>query len=119
MLKSEKIHYLELPAKDIEIVKTFYSGVFDWSFVDYGDEYVAFNDAGLAGGFYQSDLKSTTDKGGVLVVLYSDDLAKTQTEIESAGGKITKPVFSFPGGKRFHFSDPNGNELAVWSKESA
>jgi len=115
MNKHEKINYVEFPAKDIEATKTFFSTVFGWSFVDYGAEYVAFSDQGLDGGFYQSDLSVSTDTGSALIVFYSNALEETLSKIEKAGGKILKPIFSFPGGRRFHFGDPNGNEYAVWS----
>ena len=74
-----------------------------------------FPDQGIDGGFFQSDLNTSTDNGSALIVFYSEDLDKTLAKIESAGGLIIKPVFSFPGGRRFHFGDPNGNEFAVWS----
>ena len=115
MSKHEKIDYVEFPAKDISATKTFFSKVFSWDFVDYGSEYAAFLNAGLDGGFYLSELVASTSAGGALVVFYSLELENTLQKIEGAGGKIIKPVFSFPGGRRFHFSDPNGNEYAVWS----
>ncbi len=114
--KHEKINYVEFPAKDIEVAKTFFTTVFGWSFVDYGLEYTAFSKAGLDGGFFKSELNSSSDKGSTLIVLYSENLEATQSKIEKARGKIVKPIFSFPGGRRFHFTDPNGNEYAVWSE---
>jgi predicted enzyme related to lactoylglutathione lyase len=111
----EKINYLEFPAKDIEATRSFFSSVFDWEFVDYGPEYTAFSNAGIDGGFFKSPLNASTENGSVLVVFYSDELEQTQTKVTAAGGTIIKPVFSFPGGRRFHFADPNGNEFAVWS----
>ncbi len=119
MPKHEKINYLEFPAKDLEATKAFFSVAFNWSFTDYGPEYTAFMDEGLDGGFFKSDLSVSTEKGSVLVVFYSETLEATQSKIEKAGGAIIKPVFSFPGGRRFHFSDPNGNEFAVWSDKEA
>lgn len=115
MSKHEKINYVEFPSKDLDVTKEFFGEVFGWSFEDYGPEYIAFTNEGLDGGFYKSSLCSTTDNGSVLVVLYSDELEVTQSKIENAGGKIIKPIFPFPGGRRFHFADPNGNEYAVWS----
>ena len=115
MNEHEKINYVEIPAKDMLATKTFFSEVFGWSFVDYGPEYSAFSNAGLDGGFYQSDLTVSTENGSVLIVFYSKDLKQTQTKIEAAAGSVIKPIFSFPGGRRFHFTDPNGNEYAVWS----
>jgi hypothetical protein len=87
--------------------------------VDYGPEYTAFSDQGVDGGFFKSDLKSTSSNGGALIVLYSRDLEDTQHKITEAGGVIVKQIFSFPGGRRFHFAEPSGNELAVWSDGTA
>jgi predicted enzyme related to lactoylglutathione lyase len=110
-----KINYIEIPAKDIEAAKSFFLTVFGWSFVDYGPEYTAFSNAGIDGGFYKSELTAATAKGSVLIVFYSETLEQTQAKIEAAGGSILKPIFTFPGGRRFHFADPNGNEYAVWA----
>ncbi|UCG77562.1 MAG: VOC family protein [Nitrospirota bacterium] len=115
MKQHEKINYIELPAKDIEATRNFFTKVFDWSFVDYGPDYTAFADEGIDGGFFRSDMSVSTAKGSVLVVFYSEKIEFTQKKIEDAGGKIIRPTFSFPGGRRFHFEDPNGNEYAVWS----
>jgi predicted enzyme related to lactoylglutathione lyase len=115
MNEHEKINYVEFPAKDIAATKNFFSSVFGWQFTDYGPEYTAFSNAGLEGGFYKADLNASSEKGGALIVFYSEALESTQAKIEGAGGSIIKPIFSFPGGRRFHFTDPNGNEYAVWS----
>ena len=115
MNNHEKINYVEFPAKDIETTKAFFSSVFGWTFIDYGPEYTAFDNAGMDGGFFKSELAVSTNTGSALIVFYSDDLEQTQSKITDAGGTIIKPVFSFPGGRRFHFGDPNGNEFAVWS----
>ena len=115
MNQHEKINYLEFPAKDIAATKAFFSAVFDWSFVDYGPQYAAFANAGIDGGFFQSELSMSTANGSALTVFYSQTLEQTQTKITQAGGAIIKATFPFPGGRRFHFSDPNGNEYAVWS----
>jgi predicted enzyme related to lactoylglutathione lyase len=115
MNEHEKINYVEFPAKDLEATKVFFATVFGWSFADYGPDYTAFLNQGLNGGFFKSDLTATTSTGSALVVLYSKELEQTQAKIEAAGGTIVRPIFSFPGGRRFHFSDPNGNEWAVWS----
>lgn len=112
----EKINYVEFPAKDIKQTKDFFKKVFNWSFIDYGPDYTAFSNAGLDGGFYHSNLTVNTKNGSALVVLYSKDLETTQENIVEAGGSIIKPIFSFPGGRRFHFGDLNGNEYAVWSE---
>lgn len=116
MTKNNKINYIEIPAKNIEATKAFFSEVFGWSFVDYGPDYCSFAAQGVDGGFFKSDLVVSTKNGSPLIVLYSDALETTQDKIEKAGGEIIKPIFSFPGGRRFHFGDPNGNEFAVWSE---
>lgn len=116
MKENGKINYVELPSRDIEATKRFFNAAFDWSFVDYGPDYVAIQDAGLDGGFYKSDNVATTENGSVLVVLYSADLDQAQERVKSAGGIIVQNTYDFPGGQRFHFADPNGNEYAVWSE---
>ena len=115
MNKHEKINYVEFPAKDIQVAKAFFTAVFNWSFIDYGPDYTAFNDEGLDGGFFKSPLASTTKDGATLIVFYSQQLEETQAKIEKENGTILQAIFAFPGGRRFHFADPNGNEYAVWS----
>lgn len=119
MNEHEKINYVEIPAKDIEVTKAFFTRIFGWSFIDYGPEYTAFSNEGIDGGFFQSNLSVSTENGSALIVFYSKDLEQTQAKIKDAGGSIIKPIFSFPGGRRFHFGDPNGNEYAVWSDVEA
>ena len=118
MPSHEKINYLEFPVKDLEATKKFFSDVFQWSFEDFGPEYCAFSNAGMDGGFYQSDLNSLTTNGAALIVFYSEALEETEVKIKKSGGQIIKEIFTFPGGRRFHFSDPNGNEFAVWSDKA-
>ncbi len=115
MNQHEKISYVEFPSRDMVATKKFFAEVFNWSFTDYGDNYIAFSDQVLEGGFYKSEQCSSTSNGAALVVFYSRDLEETLSKIEKAEGMIVRPVFSFPGGRRFHFTDPNGNEYAVWS----
>jgi predicted enzyme related to lactoylglutathione lyase len=115
MNNHEKINYIEFPAKYMEITKDFFGKVFAWSFTDYGPDYASFSNAGIDGGFYKADLAASYEKGSALIVLYSENLENTLEKIEGAGGIIVKPIFSFPGGRRFHFKEPSGNELAVWS----
>ncbi|RLV57960.1 VOC family protein [Parashewanella curva] len=110
-----QVNYLEIPAKDIAVTKAFFTQVFDWEFMDFGDEYCSFTGQTVNGGFYLADTHVSLEKGSPLIVLFSDDLSQTQTDIEQAGGSIIQPEFSFPGGRRFHFADPNGNEFAVWA----
>lgn len=116
MKTDNHINYIEIPAKDISATKKFFGEVFGWEFVDYGPDYCSFSNEGVDGGFFKSDLTASTNNGSVLIVLYSNDLEITQSSVEAAGGSIIKPIFSFPGGRRFHFTDPSGNEFAVWSE---
>lgn len=107
-----KIDYVELPGTNLPRSKHFFANAFGWSFTDYGPEYFAFENAGLDGG-----MDGTADAvEKPLVVLKADDLVAAQKQIEDAGGKITRPIFTFPGGKRFHFLEPGGNEMAVWAE---
>lgn len=119
MDQHEKINYLEFPAKDMMATKRFFNSVFGWEFTDYGPAYSAFSHAGINGGFFVSKLNSSTHNGSALVVFYSKDIQQTLQKITKGGGEIVKDIFSFPGGCRFHFTDPNGNEFAVWSEASA
>jgi len=111
----EKINYVEYPARDLSATKRFFQEAFGWQFQDYGPDYSAFSDQGLDGGFFSSELASRTSEGSALIVFYSDRLEDTLARIVAAGGKVVKPVFAFPGGRRFHFTEPSGNEFAVWS----
>jgi predicted enzyme related to lactoylglutathione lyase len=106
-----RINYVEFSAEDLAAIKDFYAAAFGWQFTDYGPDYAAFTDGNLDGGFERG---SNRGKDGALVILYSDDLQKTLETVMMSGGTIAKPIFDFPGGKRFHFRDPAGNELAVW-----
>jgi uncharacterized protein len=107
-----RIDYVEFPTTDIAATKRFYTGAFGWKFTDYGPDYTSFEDGRLTGGFFKAD---TAGAKGALIVIYADDLAAAEARVRQAGGKITKAAYSFPGGRRFHFTDPGGNELAVWS----
>lgn len=111
-LKHEQIQYIEFLSKDIAKAKDFYTKSFGWKFTDYGDGYTAFEGDFVDGGFATGEPVN----GTVLVVLYSEDIEATKNKIINAGGKITKDIFSFPGGKRFQFMDLDGYELAVWSE---
>lgn len=115
MNEHEKISYIELPARNIQATKTFFNQAFGWEFTDFGPDYAAFSSQGIEGGFYSADLASISSEGAALVIFYSQNLAATQAKIEQAGGMIIKPAFDFPGGQRFHFVEPSGNEFAVWS----
>ena len=107
-----RIDNIELAVSDIARSREFYGKAFGWTFTDYGPAYCEFSDGRLTGGLANG---SPVTPGGPLVILYADDLAETQRRLEAAGARIVKPVFAFPGGRRFHFLDPDGYELAVWS----
>ena len=114
--KSNLIDYVEFAASDLAASKSFFSSVFGWKFTDYGPNYTAFSESGLDGGFYSDGKRSLAEEGGALVVLYSTDLERTLEAVRNGGGTITKEIFKFPGGRRFQFLEPSGNELAVWSE---
>jgi len=109
--------YIEFPATNVEATKRFYHEVCGWDFKDWGPGYTSFHDGRIAGGFTtDAQVASGSKTTGVLVVLYAKDLNETYNKVKSAGGRIVRETFEFPGGRRFHFADPNGNELAVWSE---
>ena len=110
-LRHEQVQYIEFLSQDLEKIKHFYTGAFGWKFTDYGPEYAAFEGDFVDGGFTKGKPKN----GSILVILYSEKLEETLSKVEREGGQIVKEIFGFPGGRRFHFSDPDGNELAVWS----
>lgn len=113
-MKNNQINYIEFKAKNLDEIQTFYHNVFGWNFTNYGPDYISFENAGIEGGFHKSE---DNVRNGALVVLYHNNLENIKKKIIRENGKITQDIFSFPGGKRFHFSDPSGNELAVWSEE--
>lgn len=115
MSKHLSIDYLEFHASNMDATKVFFAEVFGWTFTDYGEEYTAFVGSGMDGGFFKSGKNSRADSGAALTVFYSETLEQTQADIEKAGGEIIQPIFSFPGGRRFHFVEPSGNEFAVWT----
>ncbi len=112
-MKTPNIHinYIEFKSTDLEASKTFYSKAFGWTFTDYGSNYTAFENAGISGGFEKTE---ALVNNGVLVVLHHKNLEDIKQKVITLGGKISVDIFSFPGGKRFHFLDPSGNELAIW-----
>lgn len=111
---SSPISYIEFKAHDLEQIKAFYNSLFGWNFTDYGPTYTSFSESGVEGGFEKAE---GPIMNGALVVLYDTDLESLITKVVDAGGLISKEIFSFPGGRRFHFTDPSGNELAVWSDQ--
>lgn len=114
--RDRKIDYIEFNVGDIERSKLFYAKAFDWQYTDYGPTYTEFTDGRLTGGFTTNEAPRP---GGPLVIIYAEDLIEIQRRLEIAGAVITKPVFEFPGGSRFHFQDLDGYELAVWSDKTA
>jgi len=114
MSNTTKINYIELPITDMAASKAFYSAAFGWAYVDYGPTYAAFEGAGIDGGLDGASNRKPS-KDGALVVMHTKDLEAAQASVEDAEGKITVPIFAFPGGRRFHFTDPSGNELAMWT----
>ena len=107
--------YIELPAFDFDAAEQFYSSLFSWEFISYGEEYLAFKSGLCEGGFYKSTLVSSSKQGAALPILQTDTLDALALEVSQSAGAVTKSIFYFPGGRRFHFTDPHGNELAVWS----
>lgn len=116
-MHENRINYIEIPAIDLPKTKAFFSALFGWEFVDYGPSYCSFNDGYLDGGFYQTDQVMTSAKGSALIVFYARDLEAWEAKVQELGGRIVRSTFSFPGGRRFHFADPNGNEFAIWSDQ--
>lgn len=105
--------YIEIPAKNLKVAESFFRELFGWEFVEYGPEYLAFNAEGFHGGFYKSDMIARSDTGSVLVILPSTDLEGMEKRVVELGGTIVKEIFSYPGGRRFQFTDPNGNEFSI------
>ncbi|WP_038876559.1 VOC family protein [Vibrio jasicida] len=116
MHQHEKLNYVEFGTRDINATKQFFEQTFGWRFVDYGPEYSAFSGQGLDGDFYAAEQVSQTTNGAALLVFYSSDIHTTLAKVEQFGGQIIRPIFEFPGGCRFHFAEPSGNEFAVWSE---
>ena len=108
-----RLDYVEFAARDVGAAKKFYSEVFGWRFTDYGPDYTSFSDGRLSGGFRgDPNARANTNP---LIVIYTSELERTQGAVLAAGGIVVLPTHEFPGGRRFHFADPNGLELAVWS----
>lgn len=107
------IDYLEMPSRDLAATKAFFTALFGWSFQDYGPDYCAFDDGRMTGGFYAAE--KIADTGAPLIVFYHPELEKIVSDVTRFGGKITREIFAFPGGRRFHFQPPGGGEFAIWS----
>lgn len=113
--RDRRIDYVEFPATDLARTRAFYGAAFGWTFTEYGPDYLAFSDGALDGGFARADAV-TPARGGALVILYAADLDALRAAVLAAGGRIVAEPYAFPGGRRFHFADPDGHELAVWSE---
>ena len=114
MRAENRIDYVEIPVTDLPRSRAFFEAMFGWQFQEWGDDYVSFNDGRLNGGMCKAD--ATAPARGVLLVFYSDDLERDVGRVQELGGTISQEIFSFPGGRRFHFLDPAGTEFAIWSE---
>ncbi|MEL6895148.1 MAG: VOC family protein [Planctomycetota bacterium] len=115
MQQHHAIDYIEISVTDMAAAKQFYSAAFGWQFTDYAPVYAGIQRVDGDGEMGGICLVDSLSSGGPLVILFSNDLQQTQAAVEAADGEISTPIFEFPGGRRFHFKDPSGNELAVWS----
>ncbi|MGF1521237.1 MAG: VOC family protein [Leptolyngbyaceae cyanobacterium] len=115
--RDNQIDYIEIPTRDIVASKAFFAELLGWQFEDYGADYTSFEDGRLSGGFFTAETTASVNTGSVLVVFYREDLEAALTKVKSLGGAITQDIFSFPGGRRFHFTSPSGNEFAIWSDQ--
>jgi uncharacterized protein len=113
-MSQTSINYIEFYCQNIPAIQAFYSAAFGWTFTDYGDDYTAFEDGAMSGGFHR--IVQEIRGGSPLVILYAEELEAVKEKVVAAGGTIVVDIFSFPGGRRFHFADPDGNMLAVWSE---
>ena len=113
MRDEKRVDYVEVPVTDPAAARDFFGKLFGWSFEDWGDDYVSFNDGRLDGGFRRADAPAPA--GSVLVIFYSRDLERDRDRVVALGAKINVDIFDFPGGRRFHFIDPTGTEYALWS----
>ena len=117
MSADNQIDYIEFQAADLAATRNFFEQLFGWNFTDYGPDYTSFEDGRIAGGFSRGAKRSTIESGGVLVVFYHPRLEEVRQRVIDLGGRVTADIFSFPGGRRFHFTEPSGNECAIWSED--
>ena len=115
MYATGKIDYVESPTNNIQKTKEFFEQLFGWKFTDFGPDYTAYNDGRMRGGFYKAERVAAARSGSVLVVFYTPTLEDSKKKVIRLKGKIVKDIFSFPGGRRFHFLEPGGSEYAIWS----
>ena len=114
MRAENRIDYVEIPVTDVPAARAFFEAMFGWEFQEWGDDYLSFSDGRLEGGVRKAD--TAAPPTGVLIVFYSDDLERDVARVQELGGTISQEIFSFPGGRRFHFVDPVGTEFAIWSE---
>ena len=113
MRAENQIDYVEIPAADLEKAREFLAAMFGWEFQMWGDDYMSFNDGRLDGGFRRAPESAARD--GVLLIFYSANLERDVKRVQQLGATVSADIFAFPGGRRFHFIDPAGNEYAIWS----
>lgn len=109
------IDYVEVPSRNLPATKKFFAALFGWLFVDYGPDYASFDDGRMTGGFFASEKTADVSAGAPLVVFYHLELEKMRAKVVDLGGQITREIFEFPGGRRFHFREPGKSEFAIWS----
>ncbi len=114
---SNTIDYVEMPSRDLAATKTFFSALFGWTFQDYGPDYISFDDGRTAGGFFRAEDTWMSTAACPLVVFYSEELEMSRAEVVRLGAKISRDIFQFPGGRRFHFQAPGSGEFAIWSEK--
>ena len=114
MRKENRIDYVEIPVTDPWKARDFFAALMGWEFQEWGDDYISFNDGRLDGGFRRADKPAPAE--GVLAVFFSTDLERDRERVVELGATISQAIFPFPGGRRFHFTDPVGNEYAMWSE---
>jgi predicted enzyme related to lactoylglutathione lyase len=108
-----QIDYVEIPVTDLNRAREFFSSMFGWSFQEWGDDYMSFNDGRIDGGFRRASEPAVST--GALLIFYSENLERDVEKVRDLGAEISQEIFAFPGGRRFHFIDPTGNEYAIWS----
>jgi len=116
MRPENRIDYVEVPVNDLKKTRAFFEDLFGWTFQAWGDEYMSFSDGRLDGGFRLA--AEALPPGGVLIVFFSEDLERDVERVQELGATISQEIFSFPGGRRFHFIDPGGTEFAIWGESN-